>query len=192
MLGDHWLLQKLGWFDEAYHVPLIVRDPRPDADATRGATVEHFTEHVDLMPTILDVLGAETPLQCDGETMRDYIEGDQPVHPRTEVHWEFDFRDPEHGLVEELFGIRMDECTMNVLRDNRFKYVHFTAMPPILFDLAADPAQVTNVAGDPAYAAVLAQYAGRLLSWRMRNAERILTGTKLTAAGPAIRRDPPG
>ena len=27
-IGDHWLTEKLGWFDQSYHVPLIVRDPR--------------------------------------------------------------------------------------------------------------------------------------------------------------------
>ena len=26
-LGDHWLTEKLGWFDQSYHIPLIVRDP---------------------------------------------------------------------------------------------------------------------------------------------------------------------
>ena len=28
LLGDHWLVQKIGWFDTAFHVPLIIRDPR--------------------------------------------------------------------------------------------------------------------------------------------------------------------
>ena len=32
MGGDHWLLEKLGYWDESYHVPLIVVDPRPEAD----------------------------------------------------------------------------------------------------------------------------------------------------------------
>ena len=57
-LGDHWLTEKLGWFDQSYHVPLIVRDPRRESDATRGAVVDdRFTENVDVMPTILEWLG---------------------------------------------------------------------------------------------------------------------------------------
>src|SRR3546814_13370743 len=28
MMGDHWTLGKFGYFDQAYHVPLILRDPR--------------------------------------------------------------------------------------------------------------------------------------------------------------------
>ena len=34
MGGDHWLLEKLGFWDESYHVPLIVVDPR--AGGRRG------------------------------------------------------------------------------------------------------------------------------------------------------------
>ena len=36
MGGDHWLLEKLGYWDESYHVPLIVVDPRPEADGAGG------------------------------------------------------------------------------------------------------------------------------------------------------------
>jgi hypothetical protein len=36
---------------------------------------------------------------------------------------------------------------------------------------------------------VVAEYAGKLLSWRMRHAERTLTGTELTADGVVTRVD---
>ena len=36
MGGDHWLLEKLGFWDESYHVPLIVVDPRQQADGARA------------------------------------------------------------------------------------------------------------------------------------------------------------
>jgi len=53
MLGDHWLWGKPGYFDEAFHIPLVIRDPRVAADDGRGRVVEEFTEAVDLMPTSL-------------------------------------------------------------------------------------------------------------------------------------------
>src|SRR5262249_34893154 len=39
-LGDHHLLGKLGYFDESFRIPLIIRDPSRSADATRGRVVE--------------------------------------------------------------------------------------------------------------------------------------------------------
>ena len=62
MGGDHWLLEKLGFWDESYHVPLIVVDPRREADGARGTIVEAVTESVDVLPTICDFMGIEVPL----------------------------------------------------------------------------------------------------------------------------------
>ncbi len=46
----------------------------------------------------------------------------------------------------------MDKCGLAVVQDESFKYVHFAALPPLFFDLKADPGQFRNRAGDPAYA----------------------------------------
>ena len=62
MGGDHWLLEKLGYWDESYHVPLIVVDPRREADGGRGTVVDAVTESVDVLPTICEFIGAEVPL----------------------------------------------------------------------------------------------------------------------------------
>ena len=58
MGGDHWLLEKLGFWDESYHVPLIVVDPRPEADGARGSVVGAVTESVDVLPDDLRVHGS--------------------------------------------------------------------------------------------------------------------------------------
>jgi arylsulfatase A-like enzyme len=88
----------------------------------------------------------------------------------------------------------MEQCAIGVVRDDRFKYVQFAAppevLPPLLFDLEADPDQVHDLAADPGHAAVVAEYAQRMLRWRMAHLERTLTGTFLTDDGPVVRRDP--
>ena len=191
LLGDHWLVQKIGWFDTAFHVPLIIRDPRAPFDATRGTTVHAFTEHVDVTPTICDLLGGEPPLQCDGRPLTAWLEGATPIDWRTEVHHELDLRDPDSSLLEEAFGITMEECSFAVLRDDHGKYVQFSghhAFPAMFFDIDADPTQRTNVAADPAYAPRVLDYAQRMLAWRMRHNERTLSGMKLTAHRGLVER----
>lgn len=193
MGGDHWLVEKLGWWDESYRVPLIVRDPFADP-ATRGRHVTAWTEHVDVMPTVLDWLGADVPVLCDGRSLLPFLVGDgaAPQRWRTEAHWEWDFRDPVGHLAEDVFGVTMEECSLTVLRGDRWKYVHVAAesLPDLLFDLEADPHEQRNLADDPARAPMLAACAQRLLSWRTRHLDRILTGTVLTASGPVTRVDP--
>ena len=187
LLGDHWLFGKRGHFDESYKIPLIIRDPRDAAKSSRGTRVSKFTESVDIMPTILDWLGGDIPRQCDGRSLMPFCHGHSPDDWRTEVHWEYDFRSIDDLEVEQSLGISMDQCALNVIRDDKFKYVHFNGLPPLFFDLEKDPKNLVNLADDPKYAAEMLVYTQKLISWRMQNDERTLTGMKLTSHGVVER-----
>lgn len=188
MLGDHWMWGKEGYFHKAYHIPLIIRDPRRVADAARGRVVEAFSEAVDLMPTILEWLGLDVPAQCDGRSLLPFLEGETPPDWRQEVHWEYDFRDVVRQGPETALGLTSDQCCLAVIRDRQYQYVHFAGLPPLLFDLRSDPHQTRNLAGDPARQGGLLHYAQTMLSWRMAHAERVLANTMLTAEGVVERR----
>ncbi len=190
MLGDHWMWGKEGYFDQAYRIPLVIRDPRDVADRARGRVVEEFSEAVDLMPTILDWLGLEVPAQCDGQSLVPFLEGATPASWRREVHWEYDFRDVVRQEPETALGITSDQCSLAVIRDRRYKYVHFAALPPLLFDLQADPGETRNLADDPAHQRLVLDHLSRMLSWRMTHAERVLANHFLTADGVVERRGP--
>ena len=192
MLGEHWLFSKEGYFDPAFHTPLILRDPRPEAERARGRVVEDFSEAVDIMPTILDWLGLETPPQCDGASLLPFLEGRTPETWRREAHWEFDFRDLKGQSAETALGLGSDQCTLAVIRGPRYKYVHFTALPPLFFDLEADPQEFRNLAAEPAYRELVLEHAQKMLSWRMAHAERTLTHMLLTPEGLIVRKDPRG
>jgi arylsulfatase A-like enzyme len=187
-MGDHWLLGKCGYFDASYRIPLIIRDPRRAANAGRGSVITSFSENVDIMPTMLEAIDAPIPLQCDGSSLAPFLEGrGAPANWRSEAHWEFDFRDPADAAAEQQLGLTLHQCTMNVIRDERFKYVHFTKLPPLLFDLGTDPGEFTNLAGEPSYVSVMLEYAQKLLSWRMNHDEQVLTHISLTHEGPVSR-----
>ena len=175
-LGDHHLLGKIGYFDESYRIPMIIRDPRPEANGTRGTIVERFTETIDTMPR-----------QCDGRSLLPFCDGETPADWRREVHYEFDFRDLHYSKPESALGLPMDKCGLAVVQDENYKYVHFAALPPLFFDLKDDPGQLVNRAGDPAYAARQADYAARMLNWRLGFAERTLTGYRATPKGLEVR-----
>jgi len=183
-LGDHHLLGKLGYFDESYHIPLIISDPRPEANATRGTMVREFTETIDTMPTILEWMGLPVPRTCDGASLLEFVEkGQAPQGWRTEAHYEFDYRNIFYSEPEEYVGTGLDDSSLAVIRDNKYKYVHFTNAPSLLFDLQADPAQLHNVAANPEYQGVVLEYAQKMLSWRMRYMDRTLTGYAASPEG---------
>ena len=190
-MGDHWLMSKLGYFDQSYHIPLIVRDPRAAADASRGRRIDGFTESVDLMPTMLDWLELEIPSQCDGFSLLPALEsGRLPGGWREEAHWEYDFRNVRDEGVEKHLGLTLHQCGLAVIRDRRYKYVHFSALPPLFFDLERDPGEFVNLAGDPGYRPLVLEYAQKMLSWKMNHADRGLTEVMLGEGGAVTRRAP--
>jgi len=183
-LGDHHLLGKLGYFDQSFHIPMIVADPRPEADATRGHIVRDFTETIDTMPTILEWLDQPIPRTCDGRSLLPFLEqGKAPTDWRTEVHYEFDFRNIYYSRPEAHVGTSLDDSCLAVIRDHRYKYVHFANAAPLFFDLQSDPQELHNVANDPAYQGLLLEYAQKMLSWRMRYMDRTLTGYAASPEG---------
>ncbi len=179
LLGDQWLFGKSGFFDSSYYIPLIIRDPG-SLSRQQGGVVDCFTESVDVMPTILDALGLGLPRQCDGSSLLPWLRGQVPPNWRTEVHWEYDFRSVQNPALERQLGVDMDHCQLNVIRNNRFKYVHFTDLPPLLFDLENDSAELINLVEDEGYAGAALAMASKLLSWRMANDERELTALHVT------------
>ncbi|HWK47482.1 MAG TPA: alkaline phosphatase family protein [Stellaceae bacterium] len=190
MLGDHWLVGKETVFDPAFHIPCILRDPRRAADAGRGRQVGRFTEAVDLLPTVLDWLERPAPPALNGLSLRPFLEGREPSRWRQAAHYEYDFRDPVDQTAETALGLPSDLCVASVLRGERWKYIHFAGLPPLLFDMVEDPREVRNLANDPAHQGTLLASAQELLSFRMAHADRTLSGHFLTADGVVSRADP--
>jgi arylsulfatase A-like enzyme len=116
-----------------------------------------------------------------------FIGGSKPENWRMEARSEHDFSDIPDQDPETALGLQSPECSYAVIRDRRWKYVHFAALPPLLFDLENDPNEMDNLAGDPAHAAIVLDYAQKMLSWRLRHAERTLTHMQLTSRGVVSR-----
>lgn len=185
-LGDHHLFGKVGAHPEAFHIPLIVRDPRAGA---RGVVVEHFTESVDVMPTVLAALDLDVPAQCDGRALAPWIRGETPTRWRDAVHWEIDYRTLLSGAGGEALGSDPDAAALVGRLTERSLYVHFAALPPLLFDFAADPLGHRDLAADPGARDRRLEALSALMSWRMRHENRRLSDLRVGARGLQRWRD---
>lgn len=167
-LGDHYLVGKAHYFDAAMRVPLIVRDPRPDADATRGRALDGFCEGIDVAPTLCEFLGVPPHDRFQGTSLLPRIHAHPEARPKARVHFEYYYY---HSLKADAQPANPDLCRFWLVRDDRFKYVEFgeEEVPPLLFDLRTDPGEFENLAGRPEYAATMAEYCRHLIHWRMRN-----------------------
>lgn len=184
MLGDHGLMQKLGYWEPSYWILGILRDPaHPEG---HGTVVEAFTENVDLLPTICEAIGEPVPAQCDGVPLTPFLRGEPaPAGWRTSAHWEFDWRgylvqlQPD-GWRDGWPGDRtLERQNLAVVRDATHAYVQFGDGGWLCFDLATDPTWRTTT-DDPAVVLPLAQ---AMLQWRQEHLDRTLTGMLCEAGG---------
>jgi len=182
-LGEHHLWGKQNPYEGAYHIPLIIRDPKHPAQ--HGSMVEAFTESVDVTPTVLDLVGRRVPTGMDGVSLKPFLEGKLPENWRDSVHLELEFSEPHVTTAwQKATGVSQHEANLAILREHRFKLVHFNGgLAPLLFDLEADPSEQHNLAEDPAHASTLLRLTRKLLNHRMRHSDRTIADVKITSDG---------
>lgn len=186
LMGDHCCFGKGGFLDGGYHIPLVVRPPK--GRFARGAVIDRFTEAADLFPTLSEMMGVEPAHVPDGRSLLPFLKGAEPAGWRDHAFWEFDFRDMEAGSSQAHFGLPASLLNLSVIRTDAAKYVHFAALPPLLFDLEKDPGETVDRSGDPACRDLRLELAERLLTHRARHLDQTLAAFALTDAG-AVRGD---
>ncbi|MEO1248699.1 MAG: sulfatase-like hydrolase/transferase [Pseudomonadota bacterium] len=179
MMFDHHLCSQASWHEACAHVPLILRDPAPEARTQDGTEVSAFSEAVDTIPTLLDWLGRPPPAYLDGASVVPFLRGEPPTDWRDHVVWEYQFRDMQDAAFAKENGLDARDCMMSVYRDERYKHVAMPGLPSLLFDMQADPHEFRNLAAEGDCADIERAYMDRQLRHRIRHVDRVLAPTHL-------------
>ena len=141
-VGARGLWGKSTFYEESAGVPVIVRGD----DIPVGATRDTPVSHVDFYPWIFECVGAPVPDDGHpGRSLGDLARGTAPAK----------------AVVSEYHAISSTGAAF-MLREGRWKYMHYVNYRPQLYDLEADPEELRDVAGDPTNAAVLEACRKRL------------------------------
>jgi len=134
----------MSFYDWSSRVPLIMAGPGIAA----GKVVDTPVSHIDCAPTFLDATGVARPSGTEalpGASLFDVAGAAKPARPVIS----------EYHAIGSVAGAFM-------LRYDRWKYCHYVAYAPQLFDLATDPEETNDLASDPRYRAQLAESELRL------------------------------
>ncbi|MGV1829467.1 choline-sulfatase [Agrobacterium vitis] len=139
MLGERGLWFKMNFFEGSARVPLMVAGP----GIAPGLHLAP-TSNLDVTPTLCDLAGIsmdEIMPWTDGISLKGMIGGEARAAP---------------VLME--YAAEGSYAPMVCIREGQWKYVHCVLDPDQLFDLESDPQELTNLAADPVYADVLADF----------------------------------
>jgi arylsulfatase A-like enzyme len=180
--------------DRGTGVVMIMRGPSDTrfgeaAAFCGGKVVDGMTQHLDLYPTICELIGAEPPEGLDGRSLLPLIRG-----AKDEIH--------DALYTEQTYHASDAPRPQRAVRTQRFKYIRsFKPDQPrgvdrgpaqafwesygyadmrfpdeALYDLIFDPHEAHNLAGSEAHATILKEMRARLQDWMESSGDPLAEG----------------
>jgi uncharacterized sulfatase len=160
-LGEHGLWQKMSLFENSARVPLVIHDPRARGN---GRACSRTTELVDLHATLADLCGLDAP-KTDGASLKPLLDDPGRAWGR-----------PAYTQVSRGTPTKTGEKKPKgapwfmgrSVRTERYRYTEWDdgKKGAQLYDYQADPAELKNLANDPASREVVAEMKARLSAKR--------------------------
>jgi arylsulfatase A-like enzyme len=138
-------------FDPVMRVPSLVRWP---GVVTEGSVCDAFIGHVDLLPTLAEVAGADL-VSTHGRSFLPWLQGVAPSDWRDDIYGQYS----GDGVL--FYSVRS-------VRSEGWSYTLAPHGGEELYDLRADPDERRNRADDPAAAEGLREMRRRLAGWMER------------------------
>ncbi len=174
-------------FDRGIGVMMIMRGP---SGFTGGKVVDAPVSHLDVYPTLCELAGVEAPAWLQGASLMPLVRGDvdrlhEAIFAETTYHAAYE---PQRAVRTERWKYirRFDDYPHPVLAncdDSPSKDLWVDAgwgervVPrEQLYDLVLDPAEGSNLAGDPSSGEALEEMRGRLDAWMRETDDPLLDG----------------
>ncbi|HHV58711.1 MAG TPA: sulfatase-like hydrolase/transferase [Clostridiaceae bacterium] len=190
-MGAHGLIQKHNaFYDTITQVPLIISWP----SHIEPQVTDELAELVDIVPTLLDLAGLQSPFGVQGRSLKQFLEKDSRYTPKEFVVVE----SGEHGEPMKVSDITVrpenpfDEryfvwCAYRdawygkgkSIRTHQWKLNVYDNGDVELYNLLTDPDELINLGYNKEYAEIIHELEGKLLRWSIDNEDRIPDNTTI-------------
>lgn len=166
MGGDHGMLEKRSLYEQASRVPMLMRIPGMNSKQTR---IEGSFGQVDLVPTLLDLMGQELPDHLQGKSRVPVLNGEETLRDNEVfVQW--------NGMGDRNLGSpainRMVSVPWrSVVTGDRWKLNLSPGDQCELYDLNSDPAELENLFNLPEHRDRVREMAASIRIWQQETGD---------------------
>jgi len=162
MVGGHGMARKstTAFYEEVVNVPMIVRYPR----MFKPQVNEMAVNHVDFMPTILDILDKPIPDHVQGQSLVPYLTGKRD--PATSYPYKFSERIQAHPQAKR--EIMPTTKAHFMIRGQGWKYLRYFEGDEYLYNYEKDPGELKNLINDPECHNIRTKLSNELDAWLKR------------------------
>lgn len=159
MLGSHRAFNKgMNMYEETHRIPFIACC---EGWIKENTVCDKFVNLADVMPTFLDIAGAQSPENLDGVSLLPLMTDENAENWREDIMCEF------HGYEPAL-------CTIRMVRTKKWKYIYNPCSEDELYDMESDPGELHNLAPMLAFKHVLRRMKERMVYWLNKTGDSIV------------------
>jgi arylsulfatase A-like enzyme len=176
-------------YDPGIKIALIMNHPESEV-IHGGRVIEEMISNIDLLPTILDLIGAKAPKHIEGKSFFPLLK-DWYGRFRNEIYTEKTFheiydpirsvRTEKYKFIRNFEGLdTLYQLPLDIQRSPSGKFLEDSIKKPReeeeLYDLENDPGETTNLINDPTYLKFLKDLRQKLMNWMIKSQDPLLKG----------------
>jgi len=199
--GEAYPRAKCTLYDPGLKTILLMSWPGSDI-FKKNKVYNQMISNIDLLPTLLDLIGAKLPKKIEGKSFLPILNGEIDIF-RKEIYSEKSFHeyyDPIRSVrtdnIKFIINFEKSKCLYqlgaDMKQDALGKYMLERINKPRpdeeLYDLKKDPKEIHNLIDDPNYKDILNESRNKLYEWMKQTKDPILKGKiKDLRKAPPIR-----
>ena len=175
MMGSHRMVEKCVMYQEAVRVPWLMRVPWLGREQR---IIEHPVSQIDLVPTVLDLLGSRAGEGLPGHSLVPVLQGGKPAEDHVFIEWT-----PGQGALRHEKATKLAsrdeiarvarENTRTVISPDGWKLCLSDRDKSQLFHLATDPGETTNLFDTGKHQPVVARLTERIHRWQEQTKDSV-------------------
>ena len=169
MMGAHRMVAKGVMYEEAVRIPFLLKDPRMK---TSASMIRERVSQIDIVPTLLDLMGHEVPEYLQGKSLVPALEKDEfpaeDIFIEWNSHLDYRVREWADREITEADSVLLaaNPSIRTVISKEGMKLSLSNRDKSQLFDLVNDPLETSNLFYQEEYKETIRELANKIREWQ--------------------------